>query len=549
MSTSRLSAIRNGAPLVTVVVPCHGEGRYLADCLGSLRSQSYADLEIVVIDDAGSDDSFGVAVDLASLDDRVTVLRTADNVGLGAVRNIVTARARGDLMLYLDGDDWIPPGAIEARVAAFADMVTELSDEPAARIAGVYGDWQHTTYAPCADDLHRPVRRMGTIDLEASRGGNVFIVSAPLVRRDVMVETGGFTEGVVGGEDHLGWLRVLSRGYVFAPCRELVAFYRQKPQSMLRSSTATLAAVAVAGRRHVARVDEPKETPSVLVDSPLARHRSGEVVMRWGRPRVSRTRMAATTPGHDPADVGAPRPAEPPQIRLPASLVGVHDHAAHFLTHGTDSPATTTVTTVDRSDGLISFGASGDPDLTITAGCDAGAVAAALVARVASQEGLAARVVVGRHVRAACHALVSFTAPEHWPTVSTDPSGVAGTIRLSAAGGSAAIDLADLAGLGRGLLGSDGEDQRLLGPPPTATPDHSARPCAVLDATTARTWADHGAATAVADLALVARARTLTTNGELDTELLAVLHGASAASTVDARAAVRTVINRITGTS
>lgn len=543
------AVLRNGTPLVSVVVPCHGEGRYLDDCLGSLREQSYASLEIFVIDDAGDDDSFGVAVDLAANDDRVTVLRTGTNVGLGAVRNVVTARARGDLMLYLDGDDWIPSDAIAHRVSAFARLAAG-DGRDLDRVAGIYGDWQHTTYAPDGAELHRPTRRMGTIDLQASRGGNVFIVSAPLVRREVMLETGGFTEGIVGGEDHLGWLRVLEAGYVFAPCGELVAFYRQKPQSMLRASTATLAAAAVAGREHVARLKEPPATPPTLIDSPLARHRSGEIVMRWGRPRVSRTRLAAT--GNDSVPLrpvpAPPTPTSPPNIELSPALEEVRSQADRFLEHGNEAPSTPAVTTVARRNGTVSFGIAEGPSITLTSGCEAGAIAAVLVARVAGEHGVESLLGVGRSLRATCHALVGFMDPTRWPSVRTNSAGIAGEVRISGAAGDVTVPLTALVGLGAALLGR-GDGQVALHSGTPTTPGGSAM---ALDAATARACADRGDAVSVVSLATVARAAAVTASPDADAAVVAVLWGVETADRGSAPAgdpltAVRSAIRDAAG--
>ena len=542
-------AIRNGAPLVSVVVPCHGEGRYLDDCLGSLREQTYPELEIFVIDDAGTDDSFGVAAELAALDERVAVLRTTENVGLGAVRNIITARAHGDLMLYLDGDDWIPPDAIAQRVQTFAQIAANSGVE-ASRVAGVYGDWQHTTAAPAPAELQRSSRRMGTIDLDTSRGGNVFIVSAPLVRRDVMVETGGFTEGIVGGEDHLGWLRVLTSGYVFVPCGALVAYYRQKPQSMLRSSTATLTAAAVAGREHMARQTGSPPTPDTFIDAPLARHKAGEVVLRWGRPRVSRTRPAATPSPASTAPSLPPmtEPGPAPAIELSDPLELVRQQASAFLEHGNTSPVGPSVTALERHRGNISFRKGGDPAIIITAGSDAGAVAAVLAARLAAQTGLTCRLEIGRAVRAACHALVGLMDPDAWPSLSTSSTGKAGELRFSGTGGSATLAIEDLAGLGAALLGRDGESVNLSGPPSDRTVSGTATAALAIDAGAARAWADLGAAVGVANMSDVARAVSVTMDDGCDADLISVLAGTprshAAATPGDA---VRAAIRRVAG--
>jgi hypothetical protein len=313
-----------GRPLVTLVVPSHGEGRYLDDCLRSLRAQHYRWLEIIVIDDAGHDDSAAVAAEHALADPRVVVVRLRQNVGLGALRNYGLRAARGELIGFVDGDDLLPATSVSARVRALADRLNDpaFASVP---VAGVYGDWDYV--APAVDE-HVPTgepRELVAIDLAASAGGNVFIVSAPLVRTDVLRATGGFAEAVTGGEDHIAWMRVLATGAVFVPCREVVARYRQKPISMVRTSVAEYAALTAASRRQLQHETTQPDPAGPLELAELA---AGEHTISFGVIEDQRPAMAAQAPtavatAHSPA---APAPAahpptgRDPQVPTPAAV-------------------------------------------------------------------------------------------------------------------------------------------------------------------------------------------------------------------------------------
>lgn len=296
------ATLLDGRPLVTLVVPCHGEGRYLDDCLRSIRAQDHRWLEIIVIDDAGHDDSAAVAAEHALADPRVVVVRLRRNVGLGAVRNYGLRAARGELIGFVDGDDLLPPDSVSARVAALAG---HLHDPTFASVpvAGVYGDWDYV--APAVDE-HVPVggaRELVPIDLAASAGDNVFIVSAPLMRTDVLRATGGFAEGVSGGEDHIAWMRVLATGAVFVPCRSVVAHYRQKPTSMVRSSVAEYAALTAASRRQLAheRTGATPAGPAVLTELAAGEHTIAFGVVEEQRPAPAARGPAASAAVPSPA--------------------------------------------------------------------------------------------------------------------------------------------------------------------------------------------------------------------------------------------------------
>ncbi|MEU2081614.1 CDP-glycerol glycerophosphotransferase family protein [Streptomyces albus] len=118
-------------PRFSVIVPVHQVQAYLRECLDSVLGQCFGDFELIAVDDC-SPDACGQILDAyAAADPRVTVIHLAQNGGLGPARNTGTARARGDYVLYLDGDDVMVPGALRAvadRLAATGDPDVLLFD-------------------------------------------------------------------------------------------------------------------------------------------------------------------------------------------------------------------------------------------------------------------------------------------------------------------------------------------------------------------------------------------------------------------------------------
>src|SRR5690242_5125629 len=103
-----------GRPLVSAIVPCFNHGRYLRDCLDSIRDQSYPAVETIVVDDASTDPQT-LAV-LEELEKEVTVLRMPRNGGPSAARNAAIDRAKGRYILPVDADNKLLPDAIERLV-------------------------------------------------------------------------------------------------------------------------------------------------------------------------------------------------------------------------------------------------------------------------------------------------------------------------------------------------------------------------------------------------------------------------------------------------
>ncbi|MEU3064637.1 bifunctional glycosyltransferase/CDP-glycerol:glycerophosphate glycerophosphotransferase [Streptomyces subrutilus] len=101
-------------PRFSVIVPAYQVQAYLQEALDSVLTQSYPDLELIAVDDA-SPDACGSIIDAcAARDPRVTAVHLAHNLGPGPARNAGLARAAGDYLVFLDGDDALTPGALRA---------------------------------------------------------------------------------------------------------------------------------------------------------------------------------------------------------------------------------------------------------------------------------------------------------------------------------------------------------------------------------------------------------------------------------------------------
>lgn len=117
-------------PLISVVLPVYGVRDYLPACLDSLLGQPDAGtgrprpdpagqaIEVIAVDDASPDGSGAVLDDRAGIDQRLTVIHLETNRGPGNARNVGLARAAGEYVWFVDGDDAIPSGAIAELAAA-----------------------------------------------------------------------------------------------------------------------------------------------------------------------------------------------------------------------------------------------------------------------------------------------------------------------------------------------------------------------------------------------------------------------------------------------
>lgn len=111
-------------PRFSVIVPAYQVQAYLHECLESVLTQSYPDLELIAVDDCSPDACGAVIDEFAARDPRVRVVHLPENVGLGRARNAGMERATGDYLVFLDGDDTLTPDAL----LALADRLKETGE-------------------------------------------------------------------------------------------------------------------------------------------------------------------------------------------------------------------------------------------------------------------------------------------------------------------------------------------------------------------------------------------------------------------------------------
>lgn len=100
-------------PLISVIVPVYNTELYLSECLNSIISQSYSNIEIIVVDDASTDASLSIVRDFANQDERIILYRHMINCGICKARNTGLRYAKGDYVAWCDSDDVLHPQFIE----------------------------------------------------------------------------------------------------------------------------------------------------------------------------------------------------------------------------------------------------------------------------------------------------------------------------------------------------------------------------------------------------------------------------------------------------
>lgn len=112
--------------LVSIIIPVYGVEKYLPECLESVCSQTYENLEIIVVDDESPDKSGEIADEYAKKDRRVKTYHI-QNRGAAGARNYGLDVCTGSYIMFVDSDDWIESNMVEALVSACEEQNCDIA--------------------------------------------------------------------------------------------------------------------------------------------------------------------------------------------------------------------------------------------------------------------------------------------------------------------------------------------------------------------------------------------------------------------------------------
>ena len=110
---------------ISVIVPVYNVEKFLSQCLGSLTSQTYHNLEILIVDDGSTDRSSTIYQKYASTDNRIKIIKQ-DNSGVSVARNTGLKFATGDWVHFVDSDDYLDVDFYEKMMSARGDCMPDI---------------------------------------------------------------------------------------------------------------------------------------------------------------------------------------------------------------------------------------------------------------------------------------------------------------------------------------------------------------------------------------------------------------------------------------
>lgn len=186
-------------PLVSVVIPVYNGEKTIEKTIESVFNQTFTDFELIIINDGSQDGTLEVISKIT--DSRLQVF-SYENSGVTVSRNRGIEKASGEFIAFLDADDLWTPDKLQAQLQA-------LQENPEAAVAYSWTDWideageflRPGSHITANGDVYRKLLLINFLD----NGSN------PLIRKQALLEVGGFDELLPPAEDWDMWLRLAAK--------------------------------------------------------------------------------------------------------------------------------------------------------------------------------------------------------------------------------------------------------------------------------------------------------------------------------------------------
>ncbi len=212
-------------PKISVIVPVYQAENYLEDCVSSILSQTFADFEIILVND-GSTDRSGVICDAcAAKEDRITVIHQ-ENRGQSAARNHAMLYAKGDWISFVDSDDLIHPQMLQLLYAAAEESGAPIAMCEMLEAVTLPEGFRENREAQFDLWEMDDETLASLLDADDYPG---WVACAKLIRKE-LIQQYPFREGKVY-EDNEAVCRWICRGKGLVRTRETLYFYRGNPES------------------------------------------------------------------------------------------------------------------------------------------------------------------------------------------------------------------------------------------------------------------------------------------------------------------------------
>lgn len=224
-------------PYFSIIVPCYNQGHFLTKAIESVRSQSFKDWELIIVNDGSNDNTQTLGENFSAIDSRIQIF-SQTNLGLSMARNAGLRIAKGQVINFLDADDWFLDNCLSEVSIAFKRSSSDII------ITGYeYHLERHI--------LH--VHNFNSIELKNSqfRFGNLAPPVAFFTKQIVINSIGDFDPFLKSCEDWDYWIRASKSRFKFFGAAKALVAYRYVKGSMSKQPRQMYEALNVVSRKAI----------------------------------------------------------------------------------------------------------------------------------------------------------------------------------------------------------------------------------------------------------------------------------------------------------
>ena len=211
--------------MISIIVPVYNTSEYLDKCLESLVSQSYKDIEIILIDDHSTDDSAEIMHKWESKDSRIRTIYKTENSGVSDSRNRGLSIANGELIAFADSDDYLPPDMYQRMTEALTENNADIA---VCSITKVYPDKSIDQTVPEIPSCVSREEALSVCMKHIGKGENNMYVWNKLYRRSLFDSIPKFNTQLRYCEDVVWVTETFCKAERFVFCPSVSYFYRRQ---------------------------------------------------------------------------------------------------------------------------------------------------------------------------------------------------------------------------------------------------------------------------------------------------------------------------------
>lgn len=203
----------------SVIIPIHNSSKYIEECLESVINQTYKDIEIIIVDDASTDNSLELVKNIN--DNRIKIIELKENAGAANARNKGIENATGNYICFLDSDDYWVLDKLEKQVKFIEDN----------NYIFIYSSYDYFKKGK-----RKKAKVPKSLNYDQLLKNHAIFTSTVMLNMKYLTKEDIYMPNIKKGQDTATWWKILKKGITAYSLPDILAIYRVGEASSLSSN-------------------------------------------------------------------------------------------------------------------------------------------------------------------------------------------------------------------------------------------------------------------------------------------------------------------------